>query len=138
MKALRILYVGALNGTCLDRANAYRRLGHAVYHIDARAMLPSSIWVDRATWRLGGEIFAPWVRQGLTYAVSSRKFDLCHVDNGEWASPSVVQRLRDYASLVINYNIDDPFGKRDHQRFSAYRKALKHYDLVAVDRKSVV
>ena len=131
----RILYLGPKSGTCLDRANAYRRLGHDVHHLDTRKLLPGTVWVDRATWRVGGEIFAPWVHRGLARELAGRQYDVCHVDNGEWITPGVIEQLRRNAPIVINYNIDDPFGPRDGQRFSAYRKALPRYDLAVVVRE---
>jgi hypothetical protein len=134
MSGLRILYLGAEGGTSLDRANAYRRLGHTVTVIDPRLLLPSSVWVDRVIWRLGGSFLAPWVIQALTQRIRGHTFDICHVDNGECVTPSVIELLRRHCGAVINYNIDDPFGRRDHRRFSAYRAAVPHYDLLVVIR----
>jgi spore maturation protein CgeB len=134
MSPLSILYLGPQSGTCLHRANALRRLGHQVLHLDLRQMLPRTRWVDRITWRAGGELFTPWVVRGLAQALDARKFDLCHVDNGEWVSSRVIAALRRNANNIINYSIDDPLGQRDGRRFSAYRKALAQYDLVVVMR----
>jgi spore maturation protein CgeB len=132
--SLRVLYLGAKDGTCLDRANAYRRLGHHIAHIDVGELLPRSGWVHRLTWRLGGQIFAPIVRERLRPMVAGKAYDLCHVDAGEWVTPSVIKVLRCHARTVINYNIDDPFGPRDMRRFAAYRAALRYYDHVFVVR----
>jgi len=134
VRKLRILYLGAADGTCLDRANAYRRLGHEVTHLTPRDMLLPSPWIDRVIWRLGGAVVAPWVGQTLRRELMGRSFDLCHVDNGECITPSLVAQLRRSCGSVINYNIDDPFGPRDRRRFSAYRAAVQHYDMVVVIR----
>ena len=64
--ALSILYFGPISGTCLDRANALRRLGHRVEHMDLRLLLPRTPWVDRVTWRLGGNLLTPWLLPQLT------------------------------------------------------------------------
>lgn len=135
MKALRILYVGTESGTCLDRANAYRRMGHDVTHMDMRHMLPSSIWIDRITWRIGGHVFAPYLAGQVRRFIAGQRFDLCHVDNGEWMSPTIVKVVREAAPKVINYSIDDSTGSRDSRRFAAYRQSLPYYDLVAVMRE---
>jgi spore maturation protein CgeB len=135
LKPLRILYVGTESGTCLDRANAYRRMGHEVTHLDMRRLLPKTIWVDRITWRIGGHVFAPVLIPKVREFISNQKFDLCHVDNGEWMSPSVIKVIRAVAPKVINYSIDDSTGPRDSRRFTAYRRALPFYDLVAVMRE---
>lgn len=135
MKPLRLLYIGPVSGTCLDRANAFRRLGHEVTHLDPRALLPNSVWVDRILWRLGGHWLGWLVATRLRKVLTGQRFDLAYVDNGEWVSPAVVKLLRQHAPQVVNYNIDDPTGPRDMQRFAAYRRAVPHYDLVAVVRE---
>lgn len=138
MTTKRILYLGAQNGTCLDRAHAYQRLGHVVTHIDPRKLLPSTAWTDRVTWHLGGQWLAPWLQRQLSSQLAGQQFDLCHVDCGEWVTPSTVAMLKRHATQVINYCIDDPTGPRDGRRFSAYRQALPHYDLVVVMRDANV
>lgn len=138
MKSLHILYLGAQTGTCLDRANALLRLGHRLTHIDVRKLLPATPWVDRITWRLGGQWFAPLLIMQLKVELKDKQFDLCHVDNGEWITPSVLQLIRRHAPCVINYNIDDPTGPRDRQRYAAYRKAVPFYDLLIVMREQNV
>ena len=135
---MQILYLGPISGTCLDRANALRRLGHRVEHIDLRQLLPKTSWVDRITWRLGGKLFSPWIVRGLAARLADRRFDLCYVDGGEWVTPKVISLLRRHAAKVINYNIDDPLGPRDGARFKAYRQGLPYYDLNAVVRQENV
>jgi hypothetical protein len=130
-----ILYLGPRSGTCLDRAQALRRIGCTVEHIDPRELLPATRWVDRWTWHVGGHHFGPWLKHALAQRLRGLRFDLCHVDGGEWVTPAVVALLRAHAPRVVNYNIDDPTGPRDGPRFAAYRRALPHYDLVAVVRE---
>lgn len=131
---LNILYLGLSSGTSLDRANAYRRLGHQVTHIDPRQLLPQSAWVDRITWHVGDNFLAPLVRWKLTQALKGLHFDLCHVDSGEWINTATIKMLKGCANKVINYNIDDPTGSRDVKRFNCYRSSLAEYDLVVVVR----
>lgn len=133
--ALRILYLGTHSGTCLDRAQAYRRLGHRVTHLDPRRLLPRTGWTDRITWKIGGGVWAGHLLRRLRPVLSGQHFDLCHVDCGEWVSAEVIALLRQHAGKVINYCIDDPTGPRDGRRFSAYRKALPFYDLAIVMRE---
>ena len=135
MTPLHILYIGPVSGTCLDRANALRRLGHRVTHLDLRPLLPKTVWVDRILWRAGGHWLAWPLAAALSRQLAGQRFDLCHVDNGEWVSAAIVKVLRRHCGRVINYNIDDPTGPRDMQRFAAYRRAVPHYDLVAVVRE---
>ena len=134
-KALSVLYFGPVSGTCLDRANALRRLGHRVEHIDLRHLLPATPWVDRVTWRLGGHLLAPWLMPRLSSHLEGKLFDLCHVDGGEWVTPGVVGLLRKHVGKIVSYSIDDPFGPRDGARFKAFRRSLPLYDQNAVVRE---
>jgi spore maturation protein CgeB len=136
--ARKVLYLGPVSGTCLDRAHALRRLGHDVHHLDLRKLLPSSNWIDRITWRLGGHLLAPLLMKPLARALDGRRFDVCYVDGGEWVTPRVIALLREHATQVVNYNIDDPLGPRDGARFKAYRQSLPFYDLNAVVREENV
>ena len=131
---MKILYLGRLSGTCLDRADALRRLGHELLHIDVRTLMPRTVWVDRVTWRLGGGWFSPWVNRGLRCQVGDQSFDLAYVDGGEWIEASTIELLRKHVPLVVNYNIDDPFGPRDGARLRAYRTNASRYDLCVVMR----
>ncbi len=130
---VKILYLGSSSGTSLDRASALRRLGHDVTHIDPRKLLPKTVWVERITWRIGGQLLAPLLLRALPTKMPQH-YDLCFVDSGDWVTPKVINRLRQFATRVINYNIDDPLGPRDVARFAAYRMSLAYYDLCVVMR----
>ena len=138
MDNTKILYLGPIGGTCLHRANALRRMGFSVEHIDLRTLLPATAWVDRITWRLGGQWFSPILKKKLALLLAGKQFALCYVDGGEWVTSTVIDLIRQHAPKVINYNIDDPLGPRDGARFLAYRQSISSYDLVAVVRKDNV
>ena len=132
--SLSILYLGTKSGTSLDRARAYARLGHSVHHVDLRGLLPPSHWIDRITWHMGGDHLSPWVERRLRQVLGARRFDLCHVDGGEFVTPATIRLLRTFAPRVVNYNIDDPLGPRDGHRWRAYRQSVPYYDLCVVVR----
>jgi len=138
MNALDILYLGRKNGTSLHRANALRRLGYRIEHIDLGELMPNTPWVDRITWKLGGQWFTPWIMRGLDARLQGKRFDLCYVDSGEWVTPRIIKLLREHAPRIVNYNIDDPTGERDRARFIAYRRSLPFYDLCIVMRSQNV
>jgi hypothetical protein len=135
MSVETILYLGAASGTSLDRAQALRRLGCSVFHVDPYKLLPNSALVGRLTWKVGGHFFAPLLESRLKKVICDRRFDLCLVDTGEYVTPSVLRLIRQYAEKIVNYNVDDPTGRRDGRRFHAYRQAIRHYDLAVVVRE---
>lgn len=133
-----VLYLGPKSGTCLDRANALRRIGCTVEHIDPRSLLPGNRWIDRWAWHVGGHWFSSLVVKGLVRKLGHKRFHLCHVDGGEWVTPAVMKVLRRHAERIVNYNIDDPTGPRDGARFTAYRQCVDLYDLLVVVREDNV
>lgn len=133
--SLRILYIGPLAGTCLDRAHALRRLGHDVLHIDLRTWLPATKWIDRIIWRAGGQYFGNFLAHTVRRQFKSDSFDLVYVDNGELVSPPVANSLKRMAKKMVNLCLDDPTGNRDMKRFTSYKLSLPYYDLVAVMRE---
>jgi spore maturation protein CgeB len=135
---LAILYIGHRDGTSLDRANALRRLGHRVEHLELRQLLPPTPWIDRVIWKLGGQFLSPWILRALPDKLKNSRYDLCYVDSGELVTPGIIKLIRRYATKIVNYNIDDPFGKRDVARFAAYRLSVPHYDLCVVVRSENV
>jgi hypothetical protein len=132
--SLAILYIGHPDGTSLDRANALRRLGHRVEHLELRQLLPPTPWIDRVIWKLGGQFLSPWILRALPGKLKNHRYDLCYVDSGEIVTPGIIKLIRQHATKVVNYNIDDPFGKRDVARFAAYRLSVPYYDLCVVVR----
>jgi spore maturation protein CgeB len=135
---LRILYLGANDGTSAHRAKALSRLGHDIEILDPWDFLPTGRVARRALYKLVYEIGAAaleqYVQSRLFGAIGRRTYSIVWVGQGELMGPSTIARLKNHASLVINYNIDDPFGNRDKRRFSLYRKAVPAYDLVVVVR----
>lgn len=107
-------------------------------HLDLRSMLPATKWVDRCTWRLGGDWFGRIVARSLSSRISGSNFDLGYIEGGEWVTPAVIRVLRRSCMRIVSYNIDDPFGMRDRARFRAYRSCLPYYDLCVVVREQNV
>jgi len=61
--------------------------------------------------------------------------DLIWVDGGEFIGTKSLELLKSMEVPVVLYNVDDPTGKRDGNRFQSLLKALPLYDLVVVVRK---
>lgn len=131
---LDVLYIGPESGTSLHRRDAFGRLGHWVRMLDPRALLPRSAWIDRVEWHLSPGLLGPWVRRGLAGALEGQHFDIAFVDSGSLLSAAALRQLRRHCRRIVNFNHDDPFGRRDWVRFSAYRAAVPDYDLVVVVR----
>jgi spore maturation protein CgeB len=132
--SLSILYVGANNGTSLHRAHGLRRLGHSVRILDPEQYLPKGhlplSWIHH-TGALG---FGSLIRKRVNAEIGTVRFDILWVDGGSFVSPELLGDLKAHARSIINYNLDDPFGKRDSNKWRLYLRSVPEYDLVVVVR----
>jgi spore maturation protein CgeB len=136
--SLDVLYLGPRSGTSLHRRDAFLRLGHRVHMLDPRELLPSSPWIDRIEWHLSPSLLGSVVKRRLDAALDCRRYDVAFVDSGSLLTGPALHRLKLRCRQVVNFNHDDPFGKRDHVRFSAFRAAVPEYDLLVVVRPANV
>ena len=132
---LDVLYVGPDRGTSGHRARAIGRLGHRVRLVDPRVFVSGSRWLARWTWRTGALGLSEYLRRRVLAAVGPGHWDVALVDGGELIGPALVRDLARRADRVVNYNIDDPFGRRDRDRWRLYLRAAPDYDLLVVVRQ---
>jgi spore maturation protein CgeB len=129
-----ILYIGPDTGTSRHRAQALRRLGHETFIIDPSTFLSASRLVRAWNWRTGAMFLEDYVRRCVLSHICFKRFDLVYVDGGELIGPSLVRQLKRRFPVVINYNLDDPYGERDGRRFRLYLRSVTLYDLIVVVR----
>jgi spore maturation protein CgeB len=131
---LTILYLGRNCGTSRHRGLSLKRLGHKVQFLDACNFLPSNRLVDYWIHHTGALGLQRFIRSRVLETIGSTEFDLVWVDAGDVIGPQLVHDLKQRARLVINYNLDDPYGTRDAKKWRLYLHAVPFYDLVAVVR----
>jgi len=105
-----ILYVGPTSGTCLQRANALRSLGHRVEHVEAG--VPDRGW-RRQLYRLGHHVRRPpdvyGTNAAILRAIRRQRFDVLWVDKGLAIRPRTLRRARAMqpSLLCVAYSPDD-------------------------------
>jgi spore maturation protein CgeB len=129
-----VLYLGPRSGTSLHRQNAFARLGYDVTKLEVRKLLPTSSWIDRIEWHVSPALLGGFVERRLGKWLAGKRFDYVFVDGGSLLTRQAVRTLRAASRHVVNFNHDDPFGKRDGMRFAAYRAAVPEYDRLVVVR----
>lgn len=132
---MRIAYVGDNWGTSLHRARALQRLGHEVFLVSPRQMLPASRLVDRWLRYTGAAGAGALLNKRIFSLILSHKADLVWVNQGECVGPQLLNEIHAEGILAVNYINDDPFRiDREWFRFRLYRAALPFYDLAIVCR----
>ena len=135
---MNILYLGRATGTAGHRAGALRRLGHTVHQVDPDRMVPAGRLRARLHWETGGILAEKTVAAQVLAALEDTGFDLTWVDSGRNVGPILVRELQQRYGPVVNYNVDDPYGRRDRFAWSLYKKAVPTYNLVVVVREENV
>lgn len=135
-----ILYFGdSFSGsTAGQRGKAIERIGHNVEVRDPYKAFQKSMtsWRGAINFRTGYTFLQGEMSQWLQNAIAdlARKPDVIWVDMGELFGPECVRVLKKCGCPIIMYNVDDPTGKRDGERFRSLIKALPLYDLIGVVR----
>ena len=135
---MNILFLGAASGTAGHRAGALRRLGHTVQQVDPDRMVPTGRMQARLHWETGGLLCEKPVAAQILVGLGETRFDMTWVDNGRNVGPLLVHELQNRYGPVVNYNVDDPYGRRDRFAWSLYKKAVPAYNLVVVVREENV
>jgi spore maturation protein CgeB len=131
---LKILFLGANGYNALKRANALKRLGHDVMHLDPYSLIPFREFVGRLIYYGGASVIESYLKKKINHLLNKCSFDVTFVDNGELVGRNVLSVLRKVSHLIISYNNDDPFGGRDKKKWRLYLESVPHYDLLAVVR----
>jgi hypothetical protein len=131
---VKILYIGEDSGTSRHRKEAMIRLGHQVTLRDPYALLPWSPVLAQWQRRTGGFGLVDLVRRRLLGSLGPESFDVAWVDQGALVSSRLIGDLKERASKVLNYNVDDPFGNRDASFWRTFLEAVSAYDILAVVR----
>jgi spore maturation protein CgeB len=136
-----VIYLGdGFSGsTSGQRALALQRLGHQVIVLDPYAEFRKHMGSFRGAvnFRTGYVFLQGAIRRWLVSALKNVpiKPDVVWVDMGEVLGPSCISVLKSLNCPIVNYNVDDPTGKRDGNRFYSFIKSIPLYDLIAVVRE---
>jgi hypothetical protein len=134
VKQLSILFLGLNSGTTLHRVHAMERLGHTVVLINPRDLLSHNRYLMSWIHNTGSLFLGNILCQRLRASLPSAYFDLVWVEGGELIPPRLIEELKQRYRCVLNYNHDDPYGKRDGRKWRLYLKSVPHYSLITVTR----
>ncbi len=133
---MNILFLGDDNphGSARQRAQALEQLGHRVWHINPqRALRPSRV-LGKIHYLTGYTLATGGIARFVLNESRGQQFDLAWVDGGAQVSRELVTALHQQCRRVVNYNLDDPTGRRDGNFWRTFKRALPAYDLAVVVR----
>jgi len=133
---MKILYLGddGEHSSSLDRARALMRLGHDVRIVNPHRAMPAGGLAAAVHYRTGYRFCRKRVANFILEAVGDERFHVVWADGGRALSLSLLREFHRRGSRLINYNLDDPFGKRDGRCWDTYLASVPEYDLLCVVR----
>jgi len=125
---MKIIYVGQVDqgGTCFDRMQSIKRLGHEVFPFDTSIYESKYRLVRSMQWRLKPALLLAKLNQDLLEFVQNQKVvDLVWIDKGIWIFPETIHVLKKNATKVVHYTPDPQilFHKSKH-----FMSSIKIYD----------
>jgi hypothetical protein len=135
LSALNILYIGSSIGNSLKKVKALKRLGHKVALIDPYKFFRWKNLVGKWTYDTGALFLEYFLKLRIAPLIAGNYFDIIFIDGGEFFGPYSLKYLKKSTKVIINYNNDDPFSKRDRNKWRLYLKAIPYYNLIVVVRE---
>ena len=130
---MKLLYIGNVSGTSLQRINAFKRIGCSVSVIDPEAYMPLSKMLSyKWLFETGGVFLVTFISWRIGLLLRNIEADIVWVGGGDLISSRLVKRLKRQFGCVVNYNVDLPFGERDKLRWKHYFSSVPYYDLLLV------
>jgi spore maturation protein CgeB len=134
---VRILFLGLEGGTTKQRANALRRLGHDVTHIEPEKFVPQGL-ARKIHYNAGGLLIQNHVKRTILSQIGDQAFELVWVDRGRYIGPGLIKEFKRRNAFVANHSGDDPFSYRDRLSWSLFKLAVRQYDYLLVVREENV
>lgn len=106
-----------------------------MFHIDPRRVLPKGIIGGGISTRFGFQAFALLTYLYLIRACKVKDWDLAWIDCGAEIPPGFHRWLKQRGTKIVNYNVDDPFSRRDGRKWDLYKRSVPFHDLTVVVRK---
>ncbi len=137
---MTILYLGDVteHEGSTSRAVTLRALGHEVFHIDPEQPLVGGRWQSAFHYRTGYWWLRRRTESWLRSRIGDRNFDVVWVNGGPTIDRRTLVWLRGRARYLVNYNNDDPTGRRDWCRWGTFREAVPGYDVLLAMRSVAV
>lgn len=127
--SLSILYVGPVSGTCRQRAEALRSLGHRVRLVEAEQ--PRSFWRGQLA-RLSGHLKRPLDlhhANRIIQQAAGEAPDILWIDKGRTIRPATLRRFRQNSprTAMVAYSPDDMLNPNNQSTY--YLRCIPLFDL---------
>ena len=130
---MRILFIGRLRRNSYFEYLALKKIYKNIDVIDCTQffLLPSIS--QRIFYHISPKIFEPFLNNFILSRIK-KNYDLIYVtsDSAPYIGKKLILNIKTKTKKIIVLLVDNPFTKRDKNRWKLYLDAALHYDLTVV------
>ncbi len=126
---MKVLFIGAKSGNSYLHYLAIKRFYKNVHFFDDRKILPFPKVSGKVFWHVSPLIFENYINNKIRSKINS-SYDLIFVKTGHLIGKKLIFYLKSKTKKIICLCNDNPFVKRDKNRWKLFLQAAKYYDLI--------
>jgi len=132
---MKILFIGPKFGNSNIQYLTLKKIYKNVDIIDTNKILFFPFFTTKIFIQITPLIFEFYINHCILSKVTTN-YDLIYVKSGEFIGKNLILRLKKKTRKIVYFCNDNPFVKRDMQRWKLFLPAAKYYDLIAFQDKS--
>jgi len=132
---MKVLFIGAKFGNSYRQYLAIKKAYKKVDLIDGKKVLFLPWITNKIFFRISPLIFQSSINHHILSKVT-KNYDLIYVKSGDLIGKNLILKLKEKTKKIVFFCNDNPFVKRDKQRWKLFLSAAKYYDLIAYQDKS--
>ena len=132
---MKILFIGAKSGNSYLQYLALKKINKHTYFIDDRNILFYKKITDKIFWHISPFIFENYIYKKIISKVRS-SFDIIFIKTGHLIGKKLILELKHKTKKIVCLCNDNPFVKRDKNRWKLFHQAAQYYDLIVYQDKS--
>ena len=133
---MKILFIGNTFGNSYLELLAIKKLCKNVDKIDPEGSFTRNKVFLFLFYKFTPKLFEPIINRYVTSKLKKKNYDLIYVKSGEFIGKKLILILRKKTKKIVYYCGDNPFVKRDQQRWKLFLTAARYYDLLIFHQES--
>ena len=138
---MKILFIGPKLSLNKNISNSYlqyralKKLYRSVDIIDSNKILFFPFLANKIFFHISPLIFEHYINFYILSKIN-KKYDLIYIKAGDFIGKRLILKLKKISKKIVFFCNDNPFVKRDKNRWKLFLPAAKYYDCIAFQDKS--
>ena len=132
---MKVLFIGPKSGNSYLQFNAIKKFYKKTDFIDDSKILFYTKITSKIFWHISPLIFENLINRKILSKINS-KYDIIFIKTGHLIGKKLILKLKINTKRIICLCNDNPFVKRDKNRWKLFLQASKYYDIIVYQDKS--